>query len=101
MWRQTRVDKPERRMIEIKPSDPSDILKWIDTSVMAADCLTKLMKESYLLRIIEANWDYSQKERAKSAKIRKSELRREAKQRAEESEQDISHERLCSTTPPT
>ena len=73
---------PDRRLLEDKPDNPSDTLKWIDTSVMVADCLTKAMRDDYLMQVLKTNrWNYEQTAEAKAAKARKqaqrSQLKRE------------------------
>ena len=77
LWRQGGKEKPEVRMLEDKPDPPTDIIRWIDTTVMLADCLTKSMRDTYLMEVIQSNvWNYAQTEEAKKVKARKQEQRR-------------------------
>ena len=74
LWRKSGSAKPDRRLLEEMPdpSERTDLCRWIDTTVMACDCLTKEMDEAYLLRIIETNhWDVAQTDEAKAIKARK------------------------------
>ena len=67
---------PDKRMLELKPPKPSDTIRWIDTLVMVADCLTKAMRDDYLTSVLETNvWNFVQTEEAKAIKTRKSEQR--------------------------
>ena len=72
-------------------SERIDICSWVDTTVMAADCLTKLMKETYLQAIIESNiWNTTQTDEAKAIKLRKSEgVQRRKQQRRAEADVDV------------
>ena len=89
LWRRRGEASPDRRLLEEHPpmSERTDICRWVDTTVMAADCLTKLMKEDFLQAIIESNiWNSAQTAEAKAIKLRKSEgsHRRKAERRAAE-----------------
>ena len=76
---------PDKRMLELKPPNPSDIIRWIDTLVMVADCLTKAMRDDYLKSVLETNtWNFVQTAEAKAIKTRKSEQR--ARKRDEKNE---------------
>ena len=56
---------------------------------MVADCLTKAMKETYLLSVLTSNkWDYRQTEEARATKTRKQ------LQRSRKHEDDSEPERL-------
>ena len=56
---------------------------------MVADCLTKAMKETYLLSVLTSNkWDYRQTEEARATKTRKQ------LQRSRTHEDDSEPERL-------
>ena len=82
LWRQSGHSLPERRLLEEKPKDPTDIISWVDTTIMVADCLTKAMKETYLMKVLNTNeWGQRQTEQMKEDKARKSYLRRTAKER--------------------
>ena len=63
---------PDRRMLDERAKNPTDILKWIDTSVMVADCLTKAMREDFMRKVLDTNfWNYEQTAEAKAIKARK------------------------------
>ncbi len=65
LWRGSGSHIPDRRMLEERPTNPADVIKWIDTKVMIADCLTKAMKEDYLQKVLEENyWSFAQTEEA-------------------------------------
>ena len=82
LWRDSGSHIPLPRMIEHRPATPSDTLKWIDTQVMVADCLTKSMKEDLLVQVINDNrWCYGQHEDAKEAKRRRQSQRKAARDR--------------------
>lgn len=82
LWRASGSHLPDRRTLEDRPADPSDILRWIDTLVMVVDCLTKAMREDFMMEVLDSNWwDFTQTEVAKAIKARKSELRSLSKQR--------------------
>ena len=89
LWRQPGEPVPDRRLLEERPplSKRTDICRWIDTTVMAADCLTKLMKDHFLQSIIEKNWwDATQTEEAKQIKLRKAEGTHRRKQERRDAE---------------
>ena len=46
-----------RRLLEELPADDerTDKCRWIDTTVMSCDCLTKAMPKDYLVKIFDAN----------------------------------------------
>lgn len=74
LWRQRGEDKPDKRLLEDRPHVPTDVCRWVDTTVMVCDCLTKLMKEDFLIKVIFTNvWNSAQTEEAKATKTRKSE----------------------------
>jgi hypothetical protein len=88
LWRRRFNALPDRRLLEELPTDEerTDFCRWIDTTVMACDCLTKEMSEDFLQEIIETNiWNMAQTALAKSIKVRKSEgvARRKAERKAE------------------
>ena len=67
-------------MIENRPTQPSDSLKWIDTLVMCADCLTKSMKEDLLVKVIQENhWSFKQHDDALAVKRRRQSQRKNAR----------------------
>ena len=47
LWRRRYCGLPDRRLLEELPQDSerTDICRWIDTTVMSCDCLTKQMPE--------------------------------------------------------
>ena len=56
------------------PSDEerTDKCRWIDTTVMSCDCLTKSMPEDFLMNILDTNvWNVAQTTEAKAVKLRK------------------------------
>ena len=70
----------QARLRDERPDEEkaTDICKWIDTHVMLADCLTKGMKEDYLIEVMCRNyWNFKQPDFAKQAKADKQEKRRE------------------------
>jgi hypothetical protein len=76
LWRQRGSEMPDPRSLEDRPLEPTDIVRWVDTSVMVADCLTKAMREEFLLRVLESNlWDFAQPESAREVKLRKQQQR--------------------------
>jgi hypothetical protein len=80
LWRDSGSHIPDRRLLESKPPNPSDILKWIDTNVMVVDCLTKAMREDFLLQVLRTNvWNFVQTEEAKEIKARKQAQRSQSK----------------------
>ena len=77
LWRQSGDVAPDRRSLEDKPPQPTDFIRWVDTEVMAADCLTKSMKETYLMEVLDTNtWNFEQTLLAKSIKLKKQQQRR-------------------------
>ena len=69
-------------MLEEKPKNPTDVIDWIDTTILVADCLAKAMKETYLMNVLNTNeWDQRQTEQAEEDKARRSYLRRTVKER--------------------
>ena len=79
LWRNAGTQKPEFRTLEEKPKEPTDTIRWIDTTVMVGDCLTKQMKDTYLNDVITNNWwDFTQTEEAKAIKARKQAQRSKA-----------------------
>ena len=72
LWRDTGFPKPDRRALEEKPNRPTDVIRWIDTAVMVADALTKLMQTVYLQTVLDSNvWCFAQTPEAKAIKARK------------------------------
>jgi hypothetical protein len=72
LWRGSGFDVLDARALEEKPAEPTDVIRWIDTSVMVADCLTKMMRDDLLDQVLADNhWDFSQSAEAKETKARK------------------------------
>ena len=87
LWRRRGNDKPDRRMLEELPEidQRTDYCCWVDTSVMVADCLTKLMNEDFFHSVMQTGiWNYAQTAEAKAIKLRKAEgvQRRKAERKA-------------------
>ena len=93
LWRRRFQPLPDRRLLDTLPvySERTDLCRWIDTTVMSCDCLTKDMPEDYLMEILETNiWNIAQTEEAKAIKARKAAgvQRRKAERSAAEAETD-------------
>ena len=76
---------------ELPPhAERTDRCRWIDTTVMACDCLTKDMPEDYLLAILETNrWNVAQTVEAKAVKVRKAAgVQRRKAERADAEDED-------------
>ena len=74
LWRRRGEPAPDWRLLEKLPSqeERTDLCRWIDTTVMPADCLTKLMKVDFLVAIVESNrWNTAQTHEAKAIQVRK------------------------------
>ncbi len=66
--------------LEERCADPTDIIRWIDTTVMVADCLTKLMKGDFLQLVVDANlWNFEQAVEARTVRLKKQIQRRRTK----------------------
>ena len=74
LWRERGKALPNLRTLEDKPELLSDLCRRIDTTVMVADCLTKSMKEDFVVQKNE--WCYRQGDEAKAVKLRKQLQRR-------------------------
>ena len=56
------------------------MIRWIDTLVMCADCLTKAMSETYLQAVLDSNkWNFAQTQEAKEVKLRKQAQRKKSR----------------------
>ena len=78
LWRYQGRTALDARIQEGAPplSTRSDVLKWVDTHVMAADCLTKIMKDTFLQRILNTGrWCISQPEIGRAQKEQKQQYR--------------------------
>ena len=74
IWRRRLHDLADCRLLEELPPDEerTDMCRWIDTTVMSCDCLTKAMPEDYLMKILDTNsWNVAQTTEAKATKLRK------------------------------
>ena len=85
-----------RRLLEKLPSqeERTDLCRWVDTAVMRADCLTKLMKEDFVLAIVDSNrWSTAQTHEAKSVRVRKAQevQRRKAERQADDDASLVIH----------
>jgi len=69
LWRFPGRSSLEARLQDEPPPTPTDILRWVDTHVMATDPLTKIMKDTYLQDILDSGvWDITQPEIGKRQK---------------------------------
>ena len=91
LWRSPGSAKGDPHYDDEKPSTPTDEIRWIDTDVMPADCLTKAMDTEFLTKILHENkWDTSQPHASKLKKQAKSESRKACKERKlQESSTDV------------
>jgi hypothetical protein len=74
IWRQQGHKKGEDDMVDFIPkhTNATDIVRWIDTDVMPADAMTKMMDTSAILKFYTSNeWDISQAEESKLKKLAK------------------------------
>ena len=74
LWRRRGEPAPDWRLLEKLPSqeERTDLCCWIGSTVMPADCSTKLMKEDFLLAIVESNkWNTAQTHEASAVQVRK------------------------------
>ena len=64
-------------LMERRPTNTTDSISWIDTSVMPCDCLTKKMKPDHLRDILDSNiFDPRQTEDAKAQKANRQRQRK-------------------------
>ena len=62
----------DRRTLDEKAKNPTDVLKWIRNIVMVTDCLTKAIREDLLRRVLDTNYrNYEQTDDAEAIKARK------------------------------
>ena len=53
-------------------ADPADIIGWIDTTVMVADCLTERLKGDFVQIVADTNiWNFEQTAEARPVKLKK------------------------------
>ena len=79
LWRDTAhlLNDIDTRLYEAQPSNATDKAKWIDTTTMIADPLTKAMNPMILVKVMDTGyWDFEQSEEAKRIKARKQAGRR-------------------------
>ena len=55
LWRKPGEGCVDVKLLEERCADPTDIIRWIDTTVMVADCLTKLMKGDFMNIVVDTN----------------------------------------------
>ena len=80
LWRYVGRDDIKKRLQDGPPARPTDLLRWIDTHVMAADCLTKPMSDEFLQQVLDSGtWCVAQPELGRIQKERKSLQRAAAK----------------------
>jgi hypothetical protein len=80
LWRKPGEGCVYVKLVEERCADPTDIIRWIDTTVMVADCLTKPMKGDFLQIVVDTNiWNFEQTEEARSVKLKKQIQRRRTK----------------------
>ena len=78
LWRSPGEAVGDPTVSDAPPTTPTDVVRWIDTDVMIADPLTKVMSPDKLVTAMQSNyWDTSQpiesvvKKRAKQLARRK------------------------------
>lgn len=80
LWRHRGSALPSRHLLDEQPESlrqRTDILRWIDTTVMCADCLTKQMNLDDLQRVLNSNmWNFAQSREVNEMKARKQAQRR-------------------------
>ena len=87
LWRYPGRTALEARLQDGPPAEPTDRCRWIDTLVMLADPLTKVMNDAFLQSVLDSNhWDFTQTMEAKAIKQRKQQQRKA--KRAEDAEAD-------------
>jgi len=74
IWRHRGHLKGDDDMVDFIPNveQATDIIRWIDTDVMSADAMTKLLDVTAIIRFFTGNtWDISQAEESKLKKLAK------------------------------
>ena len=78
LWRKPGSPKGDPHMDDEMPKEPTDIVRWVDTDVMIADPMTKVMEPDKLHTALDNNrWNFEQpieavlKKRAKQLKRKK------------------------------
>ena len=69
-----------------KNGDARNAIRWIDTSAMVVDCMTKEMKADVLIRTFEGSLDVRPTPESLLTKMRKQKLRQQKSEAAEEDE---------------
>ena len=67
-----------------KERDARSAIRWIDTSAMVVDCMTKKMKGDVLVRTFEGTLDLRPTPESLLVKMRKQKLRQQKSETAEE-----------------
>ena len=77
----------DRRTLDEKAENPTDVLKWIRNIVIVTDRLTKAMPEDLMRRVLDTNyWNYEQTDEAETIKARKQAQRSMMKKQVSEPE---------------
>lgn len=72
LWRGKGEVFLDTRSLEGKPREPTDLVRWIDTTVMVVDCLTKAIRDDLLVNDVSNNqWESEQSDEAKRVKQRR------------------------------
>ena len=80
LWRKPGEGCVDVKFLEERRADPTGSMRWIDTTVMVADCLTKLLKGDFLHIVVDTNiWNFRQPAEARSVKLKKQIQRRRTK----------------------
>ena len=91
LWRAVGSERVNTRLLNERPAVATDIAKWIDTTVMPADPLTKSISADFLLDILAANyWDDAQPLEAKADKATKGAGRKRCKAAGKEINESFS-----------
>ena len=87
LWRKPGQRAGEPHVEDEKPSDATDVVRWIDTDVMLADPLTKAMEADKLMTALRTNsWDLTQPIESVIKKKAKQLARRKTKPEGENSD---------------
>ena len=72
LWRKPGDTDLDLRVRDKRPTECTDMIRWIDTRSMLADPLTKDMRDDYLQNVLDTNeWDFEQKQLDKDEKDKK------------------------------
>ena len=87
LLRQRGSAKPDRRLLEDRPTEYTDTCHWVDIAAMAADCLTQLMRDDYPQGIMDTSaWCVAQTQEAHDVKTRRGDQSRHRKAARREAE---------------